>query len=72
VGSNKKPIPLTHADVVFALHYLQTQLQALHALLETAQELAPQEVTKTTWGAAMENISTQLDVISRLTVVWPQ
>jgi len=70
--TNKKPDPITHADVLFALQFVLVQLGALRELAVTAMELTDQEIVKTTWTAVIESIETQRDVVSRLTVVWPQ
>ena len=69
--SKKKPNPVTHGDVLFALQFVLTQLGALRALAETAQELTDQEIVKCTWNAVIESIDTQKEVVGRLTVVWP-
>jgi hypothetical protein len=73
VRSQKVKSGPSNAQILFTLHFLLTQLQALRALAETGKELAEQDggfSAPAIWDAISTCISGQMDVLSEMTVSW--
>jgi len=71
VRSSKPKSWRLKGEFLFAVHYLQTQLQALRALAETGQELAAQDrgfFHPLIWQAITASLTEQINMLAYMSV----